>query len=131
MTALRGVQLLQWAYDFAEDVGGDLRIERRRFEFLVPEQHLDQSDVDFLFEQVGGEGMAQGVHRDMFLDAGFIGGGMDGAVELSCAEVPDRILAGEQPAAVEHLALRPGNAPPDTQPLKQYRRQQEGVQNFV
>jgi hypothetical protein len=58
MAALRGVQLLQWTDYLAQDVGGDLCIEGRRFQFLVAKQHLDQTDVDLLLEQVGGEGMA-------------------------------------------------------------------------
>ena len=35
--------------------GGDLGIERGRLELAVPEQHLDDADVDVLLEQVGGE----------------------------------------------------------------------------
>ena len=76
------------------------------------------SDVDLLFEQVA-KAWPQGVHRDSaFSMPASFGGGVDGAIELSCAEVPGPDSAGEQPAAVEHLAPRPGDAPPDTQPLK-------------
>jgi predicted MPP superfamily phosphohydrolase len=40
---------------------------------------------------------------------------VDGAVELPGAEVLDRILSREQPATIKHLALCPGNPPPDAQ----------------
>jgi hypothetical protein len=50
-----------------------------------------------------------------------VGGKMDGAVELPGAQGFDRVQAGEQPAAVEHLALRPGYAPPHPQAFQQDR----------
>lgn len=43
--------------DLAQNFGGDLSVKRRCFEFLVPEQDLNQSDIDFLLQQVGGKGM--------------------------------------------------------------------------
>jgi hypothetical protein len=89
----------------------------------VPEQNLDQTDVDLLLQQVGGKGMAQGVHRNAFLDAGFVGGRVDGAIELAGTQMPDRILARKQPAAVEHLALGTGDPPPDAQAFQQQRRE--------
>lgn len=36
----------------------DLDVERSRIEFAVTKQHLDDADVDILFEQVGGEAVA-------------------------------------------------------------------------
>ena len=63
--------------------------------------------------------MAQRVHRDAFLDAGLVGRRVDGTVELSGAERLDRVQAGKQPAAVEHLALGASDAPPDAQTLQQ------------
>lgn len=65
--------------------------EREIVQFLGAEQHLDQADIDLLFEQVGGERMAQGAHRHQLVDAGFVCGRVDGTVELPGAEVPDRI----------------------------------------
>jgi len=55
MAALHGVQLLQRTDLLAQDVGGDLRVQGGRFQLLVPEQHLNQADVDLLFQQVGGK----------------------------------------------------------------------------
>jgi hypothetical protein len=44
---------------------------------------------------------------------------------LSCRALKglDRVQAGEQPAAVEHLALGAGDAPPDAQAFEQHRRE--------
>ena len=59
MAELRGVQFLQRTDHLAQDVGGHLCVQGSCFQLLVPEQHLDQADVDLLLQQVGGKGMAQ------------------------------------------------------------------------
>jgi hypothetical protein len=38
-----------------QEVGGDLRIDHRGIQAPVPEQDLDDADVDLLFEQVRSE----------------------------------------------------------------------------
>ena len=53
--ALRGWHGLQWADDFAQDLGGHVRIHRGGLELLVPEQDLDDADIDLLLEQVRGK----------------------------------------------------------------------------
>ena len=57
----------------------------------------------------------------MLVDTCLVGRRVDGTVELPGAEMLDRVQAGEQLAAVEHLALSTGNAPPDTQAFQQHR----------
>jgi len=57
-TASRGRQSLQRADHLAQQVGGDVGIDGRRLQMLVPEQDLDDADVDLLLQQVGGEGVA-------------------------------------------------------------------------
>src|SRR5215468_12422352 len=47
-------ELLERAPDLADGPGGDLGVERRGLELLVPEQDLDHTDVDLLLEQMGG-----------------------------------------------------------------------------
>src|SRR5712691_11433598 len=39
-------ELLERAPDPADSLGGDLGVERRGVELLVPKQHLDHTDVD-------------------------------------------------------------------------------------
>src|SRR5664279_4504750 len=49
----------QWTDHLAQDLGGDMGIERCRLELLVAEQDLDHSDVHLLFEQVGREAVSE------------------------------------------------------------------------
>jgi len=49
-----------------EDVG----INHRRFHILVPQQLLHGADVVAVFEQVGSEGVAEGMGGDVFVDVG-------------------------------------------------------------
>ena len=55
--ALRGYGVLQRTDHLTQQVGRHLGIERGRIELLVPEQHLDDADIDLLFEQVGRKAM--------------------------------------------------------------------------
>ena len=92
---------------------GDVGVERRRVELLVPEQHLDHADVDLLLEQMGGEAVPQRVQRDALVDLGRLRRGMAGAVELACRQRVDPVLPGKQPA------LGPRRLPPGAQQLEQ------------
>ncbi len=89
----------------------------------MAEQRLENADVDLLFEQVSCEAVAKRVHRHPLVDAGRQGGGLNSAIELARAQRLDRVEARKQPAAVEHLALCPGDPPPHTQPLQQQAEQ--------
>ena len=62
---------------------GDAGVKGRGVELGVAEQHLDDADVGILFEQVGGEAVPQRMRRHPLLDPGGLGGGVDGAVELT------------------------------------------------
>jgi hypothetical protein len=86
-------------------------------------RNLRHPNVNLLLEQVGGKTVPQGVHRDPLVQLGVGRGGMHGAVELPGAHRVNDVLTGEQPAAVEHLALGTGHAPPSAQPLEQHRRE--------
>ena len=44
------------------------------FDPAVSQQHLDDADVGTVFQQMGSEGMAQGVDRDALGNAGAQGG---------------------------------------------------------
>src|ERR1700740_1744429 len=75
--------MLQRAHDLPDGLGGDPRIERGGIELGVPEQHLDYSDIDVLFQQMGGEAVPQGVERYTLGDLGPKGCSMTGAIELA------------------------------------------------
>ncbi len=66
--------------------------------------------------------VSQGMHRDALVDARCDSGGVHRPVQLPSGQRIDRILAGKQPPALEHLALRTGVAPPGAQALEQHRR---------
>jgi len=51
-------ETIERAHDRADHVGGHLRVERCGIELGVPEQNLDQADIDILFEQVRGKAVA-------------------------------------------------------------------------
>ena len=63
------------------------------------------------------------MHRHALVDARCDRGGVHCSVQLPRGQWIDRILAGKQPPALEHLALRMGIAPPSAQALEQHRRQ--------
>jgi hypothetical protein len=90
---------------------------------LSPGQALDDADVGVLFRQVGGEAVPQRVRRHSLVDPGGLGGGVNGAVELTGRERFDRIAARKQPAPRQQHAAAPALPPPGAQQLKQRRRQ--------
>ena len=120
---VRARDWLQWTDHLAQDLGGDVGIERCGLELFVSEQHLDHADIHLLLEQVGGEAVAQRVHRDALVDARREGRLMHRAVQLSGAQGLDGVQARKQPAALEHLALSSGHSPPGAQPLQQHGRE--------
>ena len=54
-------EMLERAGDLAERLEGDAGIERGGVELLVPEQHLDDADVDLLLEQMRGKAVPERV----------------------------------------------------------------------
>src|SRR5215510_449466 len=57
-------QQVERARHLAECVDGDAGVERRRIEFLVSEQHLDDADIGLLLQEMGGKAVAAGCeHR--------------------------------------------------------------------
>ncbi len=88
-------ETIQRAHDLADRVGGDTRVERRRIKFGVTEQDLNHSDIGVLFQQMGGEAVAQGVRCHALGDLGHMCRGMAGAGELPRRQGVDRVLTGE------------------------------------
>ena len=107
-------ETLQRAHDRADGVGGDVRIERRRFDLRMSEQNLNHSDVGVLLQKMGGKTVPQRVRRHALGDLRHIGCRMAGPVELACRHRLQRIAAWEQPS------LWPRNAPPVAQQFEQH-----------
>jgi hypothetical protein len=49
---------LQWTDHLAQDLGGNMSVERCRLKLLVAKQHLDHTNIHLLLEQVGRETVA-------------------------------------------------------------------------
>lgn len=64
-----------------------MSIDHGGFDVFVPEEFLDGADVVAVLEEVGGEGVAEGVGGDVFVDVGGVGGGADGFLEEAGVEV--------------------------------------------
>src|SRR5271169_846655 len=107
----RGARVGSWRLE------SDARVERRRIELLVPEQHLDHPDIGLLLEQVRGKAVPQRVQMDGLVDLGHPRRGVAGPVELTRRERVDRVLPRKQPA------LRPSHLPPGPQQIEEMLRQ--------
>ncbi len=98
------------ASELVEDVG----VDHGGFEAFVAEEFLDDADVVALDEEVGGEGVAEGVAGDAGVEAGELGGDGDGfledgfvemvAAELVGFEVQVVAVGGEEPLPGPGLA---------------------------
>jgi hypothetical protein len=50
-----------------------VEIARGRIQFLVTQEQLDLSEIGAVIEQMGGEAVAQGMHRHVFPDPRCVG----------------------------------------------------------
>src|SRR3546814_19951018 len=81
----------------------------------MAEQRLDDADIDTVFEEVGGEAVAERMRPDPLVDIGGLSCFDDDAVELAGAERRRGALTGEQPAVGNEDALLPSAQPPAPQ----------------
>src|SRR5690606_14147909 len=106
-----GVQLLQAGTgDMGVDLGGG--------QVAMPQQHLPRPQVGAMVEQMGGEGMAQGVWRQRLADAGHPGLVLDAVPEglaghLLAAQAGEQHVAGpaveQEGPRLAQVALDPGD----------------------
>ena len=85
----------------------------------MTEQHLDDADIDAIFEQVRGEAVAQGVRSDTLVDIRGLGCLDDDPIELARADRRRSALAREEPAIGNEDALLPSGTPPVAQQQEQ------------
>ena len=52
-------ELIERAHHLTQHFAGDVRIARRRIKLRMSQSHLDQTDVDTLFEKMGREAVTQ------------------------------------------------------------------------
>ena len=66
-------QPVERALDGGDRAGSDVEIARGRIQFLVTQEQLDLSDIGAVIEQMGGETVAQCMHRHVFPDPRCVG----------------------------------------------------------
>ena len=96
----------------------DLRIASCGREVVVPQQHLNDADVDAVLEQVGGKAMAQRVHADALDEAGGLGRGPAGSMKHLDV---DRLVASPR----EQPRLGTSKSPIGPQDLEELRRKHD------
>jgi hypothetical protein len=85
----------------------------------MAEQNLDHTNIDVLFQKMGGKAVSQRVQGDTLLDVGHMDRGMAGAVELARRHRLHRITARKQPAPWVSCL------PPGAQKREEVRRQHD------
>src|ERR1700682_1754842 len=121
-------QPVERALDAGDHAGGDTGIARRRVQFVVTQQRLDESDIGAILKQVGREAVAQRVQRHALPDPGRIGRLMEQAVELAGRHRLAAPEAGKQPTFFQGRSrIVPGRArlPPLPQQSERLGRQHD------
>ena len=98
--------MLERARHRPDRLGGDAGVERGRIQLGVPEQNLDDANIDILLEQVSGKAVAQRVRTDALLDASGFCGLMDSPVDLARRNGLERVPSRKQPTLGQHHARR-------------------------
>src|SRR6266853_1627310 len=105
LTRLR--QPVTRALDAGDQAGCDPRVARRRIQFVVTQQCLDDSDISVVFEQVGREAVPQRMQRYVLLDPGCVGCLVEQAAQLAGSHRFAGLTAGKQPALLQRHARVP------------------------
>jgi hypothetical protein len=79
--------LIQWAADGKPPAIEDVGVDHGSLHVFVPQQLLDGANVVTGFQEVGGEGVAEGVGGGRLGDAAGFGGGADGALQVGVVGV--------------------------------------------
>src|ERR1700688_4591270 len=81
-------QQVERALDAGDHAGRDARVARRRVQFVVTKQRLDDSDIGTAIEQMSCKAVPQRVQRPGLLDSGRIGRFVEQAAQLAGAPRP-------------------------------------------
>ena len=82
---------IHWAGPTSPWAFHDMEIDHRGRDICMAEQILDGADVDSAFQEMGGEGMSQGMAGGPFVEAGF----PDSFFELTRHRVVMEVIAGD------------------------------------
>src|ERR1700689_4771785 len=103
--------------------GRDLGVEGGVVQLRVPEQDLDDADIDAVLEEMGGETVPQCVRSDPLGDLRGLCRLDDDAMELPGADWLHGVLSRKQPTVAMHHALLVPDLPPLTQQGEQICRE--------
>jgi hypothetical protein len=84
---VRAVDLIQWAPDCETSAVEDVGVDHGGLDVLMAEEVLHSPNVIAVFQEMGGEGMAEGMAADVFGEMGAVGGEVDGPLEGGAAGV--------------------------------------------
>jgi hypothetical protein len=105
-------KLVERAGHGAHRSGRDLGVEGGVVQLRVPEQDLDDADINAVLEQVGGKTVPQRVRPDPLGDLRGPCRLDDDAMKVAGADRPGGLLAREQPTVAVHHPLLPSKLPP-------------------
>jgi hypothetical protein len=103
--------------------GRDLGVEGGVVQLRVPEQDLDDADINAVLEEMGGETVAQRVRSDPPGDLRGLCRLDDDAMQLPGADWLHGVLSWKQPTVAMHHALLVPDLPPLAQQGEQIRRE--------
>src|SRR5580693_2446777 len=116
-------KLVERAGHGAHRSGRDLGVEGGVVQLRVPEQDLDDADINTVLQEMGGETVAQRVRSDPLGDLRGLCRLDDEAMELPGADRLHRVLSWEQPTVAMHHALLVPDLPPLAQQGEQICRE--------
>src|SRR5215472_14309068 len=118
-------QKVERAGHLADRADGDAGVKRRRVEFLVPEQNLDDANVRLLLQEMGGKAVPQRMNADTLGDAGTPRCQANDPMQLARTRMLPAVT-GKQPGLTgRHPALLARDPPPFMQYLKQDGREND------
>src|SRR6201997_4806773 len=118
-------QEVERARHLADRADRDAGVKRRRVEFLVSEQNLDDADVGLLLQKMRGKAVPHGMNADALGDAGTRRCQANDPMHLARTHVLPAV-AGKQPGlSGRHPSLLARNAPPFMQYLEQDGREND------
>src|SRR5216684_2060471 len=121
-------QQVERALDAGDHAGSDAGVARRRVQFVVTKQRLDDSNIDAALEQVGRKTVAQCVQRHGLLDSGRIGRFVEQAAQLAGAHRLAALGTWKQPTFLwrrSGIMTRWASLPPLAQQVERLGRQHD------
>lgn len=82
-----GLEAIDWALDAEGAAVEDVGVDHGRADVSVAEEGLDGSEVGAVLEEMGCEGVAEGVGGDALVNLGSDGGSADGSLDSGFVEV--------------------------------------------